>query len=359
MISKELLGYFDNSLNAIFVVREGKIEYCNAASKKLLPRLRVEEDDTHLFKDISLSGRQGIIFMSICGKTCRVSVMPREDCVVYTIYSMGENTESVNSGFIAPACSALRDALASLKISGDLISPHFDGSEDEKIQLYRSTAAHSYFKIARIVGNLSHMENFRADAKLTMESMDIAELCSTLFDTVSSITEETGVKLTYIGPKSGVLYSGEADEIEQMVLNLLSNSFKYTPPGGEITAKLVDAKQSIVISVSDTGEGISDSVLANIFCGSSAEKKFTDIRNGVGVGLCIVRHIAERHGGSVFIDSRKGEGTRVTVSLPVKPERAGIVRTPVARYNSDGMGRILTELSDVLSYKAYMHNLSD
>lgn len=151
MISTELQGYFDYSLNAIFIVREDKIEYCNAASKKVIPGIGVGDDCTKILQVDSAGGRPGIIFTSICGKQCRVSVIPKDDCVIYTVYDGGEHDgEPENTDYVAPACSALRDALASLKISGDILSSFVDGTDDKKIESYFTAAAHSYYKLPEL-----------------------------------------------------------------------------------------------------------------------------------------------------------------------------------------------------------------
>ena len=109
--------------------------------------------------------------------------------------------------------------------------------------------------------------------------------------------------------------SGNADELTQVLFNLLANADAHTKNGGiTITAKLADDGSFIAITVSDTGEGISPELLPHVF-----EKGGHD-EQGTGYGLAICREIIEAHGGSVAIESEQGKGTSVTFTLPTIKE---------------------------------------
>jgi signal transduction histidine kinase len=107
-----------------------------------------------------------------------------------------------------------------------------------------------------------------------------------------------------------------------VVWNLLANAIKFTPRGGEIKVKLSSDDSQVVISISDTGEGIALEFLPHVFdrfrqADSSSSRK----HGGLGIGLAIVRHLVELHGGTVKAES-EGEncGATFTVSLPITPQ---------------------------------------
>jgi PAS domain S-box-containing protein len=113
---------------------------------------------------------------------------------------------------------------------------------------------------------------------------------------------------------------GDADRLQQVVWNLLSNAVKFTPAGGSISLRLARAGRHAEIRVRDTGEGIGPEFLPRVFERfSQADGSITREHGGLGLGLAIVRHLVELHGGSVRAESEgKGRGASFTVSLPLR-----------------------------------------
>jgi PAS domain S-box-containing protein len=119
-------------------------------------------------------------------------------------------------------------------------------------------------------------------------------------------------------PSAGVI-TGDANRLQQAVWNLLSNAVKFTPAGGKVTVRLTRDASCIEIAVSDTGKGIKPEYLPHVFNRFSQEDYSTTRRyGGIGLGLSIVRHVAELHGGSVRAAS-EGEGCGATfvIQLPM------------------------------------------
>ncbi len=117
--------------------------------------------------------------------------------------------------------------------------------------------------------------------------------------------------------------SGDPYRLHQIVWNLLSNAIKFTPKGGAINLKLAQDESQVIISVTDTGQGISPEFLPHVF-DSFWQADSSSIRQhgGLGLGLAIVRHLAELHGGSVSADSAgAGKGATFSVRLPIAPLR--------------------------------------
>ncbi len=117
--------------------------------------------------------------------------------------------------------------------------------------------------------------------------------------------------------------TGDANRLQQAVWNLLSNAVKFTPAGGEVTVQLTRDDSYIKIRVSDTGKGINPEYLPHVFNRFSQEDYSTTRRyGGLGLGLSIVRHIAELHGGSVRAASEgEGRGTTFVIRLPMRVEQ--------------------------------------
>src|SRR5262249_14462040 len=128
------------------------------------------------------------------------------------------------------------------------------------------------------------------------------------------------------------LASGEADSLQRMIFNLLSNAVKFTPQGGRIDAQLQRVSSQIQIVVSDTGIGIPKKFLPYVFAPfSHADNTGMRTHGGLGLGLAIVRQIAEMHGGTVQVRSEEGLGATFTIRLPI--DNRDIENASAARAN--------------------------
>jgi signal transduction histidine kinase len=111
--------------------------------------------------------------------------------------------------------------------------------------------------------------------------------------------------------------SGDPDRLEQVVVNLLDNAFRFTPAGKSVTLRVALVPEGVALSVRDTGPGIAPEELPHVW-----EKFYRGDRartrdaGGSGLGLAIVRQIVELHGGRVEVTSYPGEGSTFTVVLP-------------------------------------------
>jgi signal transduction histidine kinase len=123
-------------------------------------------------------------------------------------------------------------------------------------------------------------------------------------------------------PAADVIHAAP-DRLQQIVWNLLSNAIKFTPAGGRVELATRRSAVTVEIVVRDTGIGIAPSFLPHVFERfRQADSSTTRSHSGVGLGLAIVRHLVELHGGTIDVESAgEGRGTTFTVTLPVR--RAG------------------------------------
>jgi signal transduction histidine kinase len=114
----------------------------------------------------------------------------------------------------------------------------------------------------------------------------------------------------------------DAGRLQQVFVNLISNAVKFTPPAGRITIRAVSAPRTIEVSVSDTGRGMSPDILPHVFEPfRQAEGPHSRVHTGLGLGLAIVRHLVELHGGTVSVASDGPDrGSTFTVTLPTDIE---------------------------------------
>ena len=153
--------------------------------------------------------------------------------------------------------------------------------------------------------------------------VELGAVIASAVSTVRLAAEARGQHLEFDLPAEPQIVSGDADRLQQIVWNLLSNAVKFTPQGGRITISLRQTDTDALIRVSDSGQGISAEFLPCVFDRfSQADSSITRRHGGLGLGLAIVRHLTELHGGTVVAESAgHGAGSTFTVVLPLPDRR--------------------------------------
>jgi PAS domain S-box-containing protein len=155
--------------------------------------------------------------------------------------------------------------------------------------------------------------------RLTVEALDLLRLLNASADAVRPSADAKRITIvTDFAPHLGTIVA-DATRLQQVIWNLLTNAVKFTPKEGRITLGARRTSSHIQISVSDTGEGIDASFLPHVFeAFRQAENPSTRVHGGLGLGLSIVRYLAEAHGGTVSAESLgRGQGATFTVRLPI------------------------------------------
>lgn len=153
---------------------------------------------------------------------------------------------------------------------------------------------------------------------LTLTETDFSRVVGDWMESFYSVARKRDIKLTLVGPaqETPVVMAIDVEKIERVFFNLLSNAFKYTPDNGSITVSYESDGDNLTFRVADTGEGISDRDLGNIF------DRFYQVDRinpkGSGIGLSLAKAFVELHGGSISVESTLNVGTEFTVKLPVR-----------------------------------------
>lgn len=157
--------------------------------------------------------------------------------------------------------------------------------------------------------------------RIDVRPVDPNSFIAAAIEAVRPGADAKGVRLQRIMDTGVVTVSGDPIRLQQVVWNLLSNAIKFTPRGGRVQVRLERVNSHIEIAVSDSGSGIAPEFLPFVFDRfRQADQRTTRQHGGLGLGLAIVRHLVELHGGSVRAESAgAGQGSTFTVLLPVAP----------------------------------------
>lgn len=157
--------------------------------------------------------------------------------------------------------------------------------------------------------------------RLNNEPVDLSAVINAAIDSVQLALDSKAIELEVTLEPSARHTLGDSSRLQQVIWNLLANAIKFTPSGGRIEIKVERAESSARIRVTDTGQGISRSFLPFIFDRfRQADGTTTREHGGLGLGLAIVRHLVELHGGAINAESAgDGQGATFTIKLPLAP----------------------------------------
>jgi PAS domain S-box-containing protein len=177
---------------------------------------------------------------------------------------------------------------------------------------------------------------------LNVRSVNLTQIIEAALDSIRPAAEAKDIQLQARLEPAGSLVSGDPNRLQQIVWNLLSNAVKFTPRNGGVDVSLESVDSQLQITVRDTGVGINSEFLPFVFdrfsqANTSSERKY----GGLGLGLAIVRHLAELHGGAVRADSPgEGQGAKFTVTLPVKAVRYEMSEVERATLGAENAGSL-------------------
>jgi two-component system OmpR family sensor kinase len=233
--------------------------------------------------------------------------------------------------FVADASHELRTPLTSVLANLELLTEELSGEQAETAE----AALRSTRRMRRLVGDLLLLA--RADARRVQPQRptDLAEVLVEAAGELGPMAERHEVSIT----AERTVVTGVRDELHRLVLNLLENAVRHTPPGTHIRAATALAGTEAVLTVEDDGPGIAPALEQRVF--ERFVRGGRDGGRGSGLGLAIVRAVAQSHGGSVALERPEtGYGTRFVIRLPAE----GIeptVAAPAADQTSTTTGRTI------------------
>ncbi len=218
--------------------------------------------------------------------------------------------------FSADASHELQTPLTILK--GEIEVALRSGRTPEEYQQVLTSSLEEIERISRLVEGLLLLA--RADSgvlRMDHKPLALHELVSEVAAQMQKLAEDQSISLL-LEDLAPVTICGDKEQLHRLLLNLVDNSIKYTPAGGSVTLSLRSEGSQALISVTDTGIGLSEAEQAQIFTRfyRAAEAR-SQSGGGAGLGLCIAQSIAFAHGGKIQVHSSPGQGSTFTVVLPV------------------------------------------
>ena len=226
------------------------------------------------------------------------------------------------------------------------------GADTEALAKSASAMRRNALKLLRLAGDLFDIALAEAGVmKARLVNADIVELVSGLVRSAKGIAAGAGVELSFESSSAGRTIPLDAEKLERILLNLISNALRHTPSGGHVLVRLRDAPGYVAVSVKDDGEGIPEERKAFVF--ERYKPAGHPRAGGLGIGLPLARALVELLRGKIWFDSRAGQGAEFFVALPVlKPD------WPAPPLETDGMPRDRKVEMELFGYKTVIFRTS-
>lgn len=353
-----------NSKDAILVHRYGKIIFANERLKQMLGYKKeynfedidikslIPEDQYNIVKDqlknlysgsedivkfqhnvINNKGKtiqntstyviyDGIptIFSILHDVTSKIQVEKLEQDVKKNIELLNESREynKLITEFLSNISHELKTPLNVIFTAVQLLGFYEEDCNNEKQDKYLKLIKQNCYRLMKLINNL--LDTTKLDSgylKLNLVNYNIVNLIEEITLSVTSYAESKGINIIFDTNVEEKIIAVDTDKIERIILNLLSNSIKFTNPGGNIFVNVKDSGENVYIHVKDTGVGIPSDKLESIFERFfQVDKTLKKNKEGTGIGLHLVKSFVEMHNGTVTIKSELGKGTEFIIKLP-------------------------------------------
>ena len=265
-------------------------------------------------------------------------------------------SETLKTEFFSNLSHELRTPLNVILSALQLLDTYASGSnvndKEIKFKKYSNIMKQNCYRQLRLVNNMIDITKLDAGFyELNLQNCNIVSVVESVTMSVAEYIKTKSIELIFDTDIEECIMSCDPEKIERVILNLLSNSIKFTKPGGSMAINMYDKGENIIISIKDTGIGIPSDKLDIIFDRfMQVDRSFARKQEGSGIGLSIVKSLVELHGGTISVTSEYGKGTEFIIVIPVivQPKEKDICGVFESE-PEERIERIHIEFSDIYS----------
>lgn len=359
---KPLFSYEDvfDPINQPIVGSKGsEIVFANAAAKSLFGNNICSQQPEKLFPPEVLASASDCFAVSakLLGRNAQIFVKKTDKLTIY--YITPEEQPRERLVLTRSMLSYLRNCTTGIKLSADR---YFCKQEENQSQDRRAVSIlyHYYYRLARTIIQMDSADKLgRKEMAFSPVITDMAALCSVLTGTLSNLSGYGNVTVNFSSEEERIFALVDPALIELMLLNLFSNSIKYSEQNCVINLSLKKNQDKVIISLDDNGTGLSRQTLADIFQPPDNRAEALQPDETIGLGLYISHSIVQLHNGTMLIESREGEGAHIRILLQTGVDETTVFNEPELPYHSSSIKLSLMGLADILPSDCYGPKFED
>lgn len=337
----DLAGMLNVTTAPAFLAKENIITHVNTAAQGLLieegasvlPMLHSGANEYADFQDGCL-----YVTLEVSGTRMGAAVHRFGQGDLFLLEQAQEQTEL---RALALAAQELREPMSGIMAGVEELLAARDGSKQTP-ELSRSL-----YRMLRILGNMSDAGH--VCSLFRPETVDICSVFHEIFQKAAHSLGQAGWTLHHSVPESSIYCMADPALLERGFLNMLSNAMKHASPAMPLEARLTRRERMLCLTLHDNGDGIPREQLPSVFTRYLRQPTIEDGRQGIGLGMVVIRNVASHHGGTVLVRSSKEQGTQITMTIPIRQSEGTVLRSPALRVDYGGeWDHPLLELSDCL-----------
>lgn len=221
--------------------------------------------------------------------------------------------------------------------------------EDQSITKYINMATQNTYRLLKLVNNLIDSNKITAGYfEYNPQNYDIVYFVESICQSIVDFAKQKNIEVIFDTDVEEKIISFDLDKMERIILNILSNSIKFTKEQGKIEIYIRESNEMLEIEISDDGIGIPQNKLNSIF------ERFKQVENntirsgeGSGIGLYLVKSLVDMHGGDIAVESELGSGTTFKISIPVELEEEYECNIIEKNLQNSYIEKIKVEFSDI------------
>jgi PAS domain S-box-containing protein len=301
MLKKSIFNFttnkLDNSVEVRFINKKGNIVWCEIKAKL------VQEEG-----------------MSICFHSATRDITPRKLTELLVDEALKKELElnELKSNLVSTISHEFRTPMTTIRASAELIQMYLEKQKIKNFSLLKNRINTITGEIDRLVELMDAVLIISKDdlgkTNFSPVSIDLKEVCFDIFNSFDDTTKK-GINLINSFKGDSFIVFADKKLMEYALINLLNNAIKYSLECGDVFFNLIETETTIIVEVKDFGIGIPDEDLDKLFTTFFRARNTIGIQ-GTGIGLYIVKIFTERNSGSIQLESKLGEGTKVTLQFP-------------------------------------------
>ncbi|WP_321431200.1 PAS domain S-box protein [uncultured Methanolobus sp.] len=241
-----------------------------------------------------------------------------------------ETASRAKTEFLATMSHELRTPLNSIIGFSDIMLDGMAGELVDKQEHYIEHISHSGHHLLNLINDILDISKIEAGKmELYLEEVEIKKAVNEIVTITDSLAARKNINVNVNVPDGVPAIRADKSKLKQILYNILGNAIKFTDDNGHVSIRVSYSAESVIVSITDTGIGISPEDQIKLFKPfSQIDASISRRYEGTGLGLALVKELIELHGGKIWVESEAGKGSTFSFELPVKPDKSVFSQKP-------------------------------